>query len=334
MPRRGTWYGGRSATAGVQGGKVMPSCCCLRAADRWMSCRQGSSVRVAWGCTTLKEVLRKHFTAQHKANRPQFKALPQFPHFTIAQPATLTASKHALARHHRTARHWASFWAAPIELSVAECSGVCCAGCASAVLCVALPTSCPPPCAPTCARLTLPAGPTQLLGMKPCNLSADALYTILLHAAKHPTSAVSGLLLGSIGGDAVDVAQALPVCHSFIMLTPLLEAAMVQVRGAGQQTGRARPPRLGAHCTPPSRGAPPTRRPAPLQAEQYAKEQQPSRSGLRLVGYYQCNERLADGELGAGRRVADRLEAACPDAVALVVRQGRCWCCTLCRPQW
>ncbi|KAL4424106.1 hypothetical protein ABPG75_001407 [Micractinium tetrahymenae] len=118
--------------------------------------------------------------------------------------------------------------------------------------------------------------------MKPCSLSADALYTILLHAAKHPTSAVSGLLLGSAGGEAVEVAQALPVCHTFVTLTPLMEAAIVQ-------------------------------------AEQYAKEQQSSSAGLRLVGYYQCNERLADGELGAGRRVADRLEAAWPDAVALVL---------------
>ncbi|KAL4445001.1 hypothetical protein ABPG77_004051 [Micractinium sp. CCAP 211/92] len=118
--------------------------------------------------------------------------------------------------------------------------------------------------------------------MKPCNLSADALYTVLLHAAKHPTSAVSGLLLGAVSGEGVEVAQALPVCHGFITLTPLLEAAMVQ-------------------------------------AEQYAKEQQSAHPGLRLVGYYQCNERLADGELGAGRRVADRLEAACPDAVALVL---------------
>jgi len=51
----------------------------------------------------------------------------------------------------------------------------------------------------------------------------------------------------------------------------------------------------------------------------YVKEQQGSRPGLCLLGYYQCNERMGDGELGAGRRVADRLEAAFPDAAALVV---------------
>ncbi len=160
--------------------------------------------------------------------------------------------------------------------------------------------------------------------MKPCNLSADALYTVLLHAAKHPTSAVSGLLLGAVSGEAVEVAQALPVCHSFITLTPLLEAAMVQVRGAGHRaTG------WGCYCwgnggsrhhAAPQLPTAALAQPALLQAEQYAKEQQSAHPGLRLVGYYQCNERLADGELGAGRRVADRLEAACPDAVALVVR--------------
>ena len=44
--------------------------------------------------------------------------------------------------------------------------------------------------------------------------------------------------------------------------------------------------------------------------------------------YYQANERLADGELGAGRRFADRIEAAWPDSVALLVRGAGwpCWC--------
>lgn len=39
------------------------------------------------------------------------------------------------------------------------------------------------------------------------------------------------------------------------------------------------------------------------------------------MGYYQANERLDDSELsGPGRRFADRIEALCPGAVALVVR--------------
>ena len=56
--------------------------------------------------------------------------------------------------------------------------------------------------------------------------------------------------------------------------------------------------------------------------EQYVKEQQRQQPGLRLVGYYQCNERAGDAELGAGRRIADRLEAAAPDSVAVVVSRG------------
>ena len=52
------------------------------------------------------------------------------------------------------------------------------------------------------------------------------------------------------------------------------------------------------------------------------KEQQRQQPGLRLVGYYQCNERAGDAELGAGRRIADRLEAAAPDSVAAVVSRG------------
>jgi hypothetical protein len=56
-----------------------------------------------------------------------------------------------------------------------------------------------------------------------------------------------------------------------------------------------------------------------LQIEQHVKAQQGISKGLRIVGYYQCNERLSDSELGGGRRVADRIEAAYPESVALVV---------------
>ena len=42
--------------------------------------------------------------------------------------------------------------------------------------------------------------------------------------------------------------------------------------------------------------------------------------GLRIVGYYQCNERLDDRDLsGAGKKFADRIEQLYPDSVALVV---------------
>ncbi|KAI7844049.1 hypothetical protein COHA_002389 [Chlorella ohadii] len=122
--------------------------------------------------------------------------------------------------------------------------------------------------------------------MKSCTLSEDALLKVLLHAAKHPTTAVNGVLLGTVsGGDGaaeVSVTDAVPACHSFISLAPVLEAALSQL-------------------------------------EAHAKEQQGTQSGLRIVGYYQANERLSDGELGAGRRFADRIEAAWPHSVALLL---------------
>lgn len=34
--------------------------------------------------------------------------------------------------------------------------------------------------------------------MKGCTLSEDALLKVLLHAAKHPTTAVNGVLLGTV----------------------------------------------------------------------------------------------------------------------------------------
>jgi hypothetical protein len=60
-----------------------------------------------------------------------------------------------------------------------------------------------------------------------------ALYKVLLHAIKHPTTAVNGVLLGAVAGEggsaAVTVTDAVPVCHSYITLAPVLEAALSQV---------------------------------------------------------------------------------------------------------
>lgn len=39
--------------------------------------------------------------------------------------------------------------------------------------------------------------------MKTCTLSEDALLKVLLHAAKHPTTAVNGVLLGTVSVAAV-----------------------------------------------------------------------------------------------------------------------------------
>jgi Uncharacterised protein family (UPF0172) len=68
-----------------------------------------------------------------------------------------------------------------------------------------------------------------------------ALLKIILHALKYPTTGVNGILLGehrssgasgSGSGEApntVHVYDCIPVCHSHITLTPLLEIALAQV---------------------------------------------------------------------------------------------------------
>ncbi|EFN52064.1 hypothetical protein CHLNCDRAFT_58988 [Chlorella variabilis] len=127
---------------------------------------------------------------------------------------------------------------------------------------------------------------------KNCSVEPAALYKILLHSLKH-TAGVNGVLLGTVSvgtatgagpATAVRVVDAVPVGHGFVTLTPVLEMALSQIEGYVHE-------QAGSTC--------------PL--------------GLRIVGYYQCNERLGDSELGGGRRVADRIEAAFPDSVAVVL---------------
>jgi hypothetical protein len=73
--------------------------------------------------------------------------------------------------------------------------------------------------------------------MRDAHVDQAALLKILLHATKHPSSGVNGVLLGTLqaasGGGAapatVRVTDAIPVCHGFITLTPVLETALSQV---------------------------------------------------------------------------------------------------------
>jgi hypothetical protein len=72
-------------------------------------------------------------------------------------------------------------------------------------------------------------------------LDSKALLKILLHAAKHPSHAVNGVLLGTAEAaqpgspregaapPAVTLADAVPLFHSFLSLAPALEAALFQV---------------------------------------------------------------------------------------------------------
>ncbi len=83
-----------------------------------------------------------------------------------------------------------------------------------------------------------------------CIVDQTALLKIVLHAAKYPTVAVNGVLIGRVsskqsatssppgsprGGPAVHVFDAIPVCHNFITLTPMLECALAQVSAPGSR---------------------------------------------------------------------------------------------------
>eukprot|EP00887_Chlorella_sp_A99_P005971 scaffold27.g5971.t1 len=133
--------------------------------------------------------------------------------------------------------------------------------------------------------------------VRECEVARAALLKILLHAAKFPTSGVCGILIGALqttaeaAGPHIRVYDAIPLLHTFITLTPMLETALAQMEEHLEQ-----------------------------QRQQAGGGGDSGLSPLRVVGYYQCNERLDDTDLGpAGRRVADRVDAVCPDSVALVL---------------
>lgn len=116
------------------------------------------------------------------------------------------------------------------------------------------------------------------------SLDRTALLKVLLHALKHPTTGVSGYLLGeektSDGQTTLHIYDAAPVAHSHLTLPLPLEAALVQLQAHAAATG----------------------------------------GGLRVVGYYQAAERLDDADLGeVGRKIATRVESAFPGSIALVL---------------
>jgi len=129
----------------------------------------------------------------------------------------------------------------------------------------------------------------------PFALSQRAYVTLLLHALKHPSCAVSGVVLGPAPpASARDAASSppgspraaqprqltltVPLFHTQPALVPMLEVALAQV-------------------------------------EAYA-----AANGLVILAYYAANERPGDAELApASKRIADKIAAACPGACALLV---------------
>jgi len=60
-------------------------------------------------------------------------------------------------------------------------------------------------------------------------VQGEAYCCLFLHACKHPTKAVNGLLLGTSDDSGIKVQKALPLFHSSFALSPMLEAALMLV---------------------------------------------------------------------------------------------------------
>ncbi|CAN4097123.1 unnamed protein product [Withania somnifera] len=60
-------------------------------------------------------------------------------------------------------------------------------------------------------------------------IDQNAYIKLILHASKHKTSAVNGVLLGRISGDAVEIVDSVPLFHSQIAVLPPLEIALLMI---------------------------------------------------------------------------------------------------------
>ncbi|KAG0496852.1 hypothetical protein HPP92_001369 [Vanilla planifolia] len=116
----------------------------------------------------------------------------------------------------------------------------------------------------------------------------SAYIKLVLHALKHRTSAVNGLLLGRLsedgggGAPTVQISDAVPLSHSQIGILPYLELALIQVE------------------------------------EHFGAE------GLAVVGYYHANERFNDTELGgAAKKIGDHIFRYFPQAALLLLDNKR-----------
>jgi ER membrane protein complex subunit 8/9 len=128
-----------------------------------------------------------------------------------------------------------------------------------------------------------------------CKIDQSAVLKIVLHAAKYPTSAVNGVMLGSAlddiagsppsspqtgSGPTVQIVDVVPISHNYVNLALHLENALPQI-------------------------------------EEYLRDQQ---NGMKIVGYYQCNENIVDLDLShSSRRVGDKLEALYQQSVVVVL---------------
>ncbi|CAI9772789.1 unnamed protein product [Fraxinus pennsylvanica] len=108
----------------------------------------------------------------------------------------------------------------------------------------------------------------------------DAYIKLVLHAVKHRTSSVNGVLLGrsSADGDSVEIVDSVPLFHSQIGLLPPLEIALIMIE------------------------------------EYYAEK------GLSIAGYFHANERYDDFELATvAKNTGDHITRYFPQAALLLL---------------
>jgi hypothetical protein len=125
------------------------------------------------------------------------------------------------------------------------------------------------------------------------SLDRSALLKILLHSLKFPTTSVSGFLLGEeTSGTAGETSSAATGSSRVLHIYDAVPVAHNFLT-----------------LTLPLESA-------LIQLQEHCKQDKK----LNIVGYYQCNERLEDGDLGdVGRKVAGKVEAVFPGSIALVV---------------
>ena len=125
------------------------------------------------------------------------------------------------------------------------------------------------------------------------SLDRSALLKILLHSLKFPTTSVNGFLLGEETAASADQTSSSSTSSSRVL--HIYDAVPV---GHNFLT-----------LTMPLETA-------LIQLQEHCNQDKK----LTIVGYYQCNERLEDSDLGdVGRKVAGKVEAVFPGSIALVV---------------
>eukprot|EP00052_Salpingoeca_macrocollata_P031119 m.322061 g.322061 ORF g.322061 m.322061 type:complete len:207 (+) comp26320_c0_seq1:53-673(+) len=66
-----------------------------------------------------------------------------------------------------------------------------------------------------------------------------AYAKLLCHAAKHPYSAVNGILLGRLEDRVIVVQDVIPLFHTHLNLTPMLEIGLIQIEAHCTRSGMA-----------------------------------------------------------------------------------------------